>query len=67
MAENLPANAGAMGSIPGPGRSHMPGATKPGPQLQSPCAVTAEAFTPGACALQREATAIRSQHTATGE
>ena len=22
--ENLPANAGDMGSIPGPGRSHMP-------------------------------------------
>ena len=23
--KNLPANAGDMGSIPGPGRSHMPG------------------------------------------
>ena len=26
---NPPANAGDTGSIPGPGRSHMPGATKP--------------------------------------
>ena len=24
MVENPPANAGDMGSIPGPGRSHMP-------------------------------------------
>ena len=24
VAENLPANAGDTGSIPGPGRSHMP-------------------------------------------
>ena len=29
MIKNLPCNAGDMGSIPGPGRSHMPGATKP--------------------------------------
>ena len=28
MVKNLPANAGHMGLIPGPGRSHMPGATK---------------------------------------
>ena len=30
MVKNPPANAGDMGSIPGPGRSYMPGATKPG-------------------------------------
>ena len=24
VVKNLPANAGDMGSIPGPGRSHMP-------------------------------------------
>ena len=30
VLKNLPANAGDMSSIPGPGRSHMPrGATKP--------------------------------------
>ena len=28
VVKNLPANTGDMGSIPGPGRSHMPGATK---------------------------------------
>ena len=27
--KNPPDNAGDMRSIPGPGRSHMPGATKP--------------------------------------
>ena len=29
VAKNPPANAGDTGSIPGPGRSHMPRATKP--------------------------------------
>ena len=29
VVQNLPAKAGDMGSIPGSGRSHMPGATKP--------------------------------------
>ena len=29
VVENLPANAGDTGSSPGPGRSHMPRATKP--------------------------------------
>ena len=28
VVKNLPANAGDTGSIPGPGRSHMHGATK---------------------------------------
>ena len=28
VVKNAPANAGDMGSIPGPGRSHMPGAAK---------------------------------------
>ena len=30
MVKNPPANAGDMSLIPGPGRSHMPRATKPG-------------------------------------
>ena len=35
---NLPANAGDMGSIPGPGRSHMPQSNKARvPQLLSLC------------------------------
>ena len=29
VVKNSPANAGHMRSSPGPGRSHMPGATKP--------------------------------------
>ena len=29
VVENPPANAGDTGSIPGPGRSHMPRATEP--------------------------------------
>ena len=29
VVKNPPANAGHMGSSPGPGRSHMHGATKP--------------------------------------
>ena len=29
MDKNLPANNGDMGLISGPGRFHMPGATKP--------------------------------------
>ena len=34
---NLPANAGHMGSIPGPGRSHMPQGTQAcAPQLLKP-------------------------------
>ena len=29
VVKNLPGNAGDMGSIPGPGRSHMPWDNKP--------------------------------------
>ena len=61
MVENPSANAGDTGSIPGPGRSHMPrsnearapqllslcsGAREP--QLLSPCATTTEALEPRA-------------------
>ena len=36
MVKNLPANAGDMGSSPGPGRSHMPQSNKArAPQLLS--------------------------------
>ena len=47
MGKNLPANAGDMGSIPGPGGSHVPC----GLRLS---AVTAEAHEPRACALTQE-------------
>ena len=67
MVENLPANAGDTGSIPGPGS--MPQSNKAHPpqllslcsralesQLLSPCATTTEACEPRACALQQEKT-----------
>ena len=78
MVKNPPANAGNMGSIPGPGGSHMlqsswarapqllslhSGAREP--RLLSPHATTAEARAPlSPCSTTREATAMRSPHTA---
>ena len=59
MVKNLPANAGDMGLIPGPGRSHMPWSNQAQmpqllspcsraqePQLQSPQVITTEAHMP---------------------
>ena len=40
--ENPPANAGDMGSIPGPGRSHMPQSNKACAQLLSLCSIARE-------------------------
>ena len=66
VTENLPASAGGMGSIPGPGRPHMPQSsetqasqqsqcsTARGPQLLIPHAAPTEACVPRACALQQE-------------
>ena len=67
VVKNPPANAGDMGSIAGPGRSHMPQsnwARAPQllslrsrahkPQLLSPRATTSEAGTPRAHAPQQE-------------
>ena len=67
VVENPPANAGDTGSIPGPGRSHMPrsnSARAPQllslcsrvrePQLLSLCATTTEARAPRARALQQD-------------
>ena len=64
---SLPANAGDMGSSPGPGGSHMPRSNKAcvpqllslrsracEPQLLSPRATTTEARVPGARAPQQE-------------
>ena len=52
---NLPVNAGDMGSIPGPGRSHMPQTNWAHvPQLLSQSATTTETHAPRACALQQE-------------
>ena len=66
VVKNPPANAGDTGSSPGPGRSHMPRSYWARvPQLLSPCATTTEAHAPRARAPQREATTMRSPHTAT--
>ena len=64
VVKNPPANAGDVGSIPGPGTSHMPRATKPvhhnycsralEPQLLSPRATTTEAHAPRDGAPQHE-------------
>ena len=67
VVKNPPANAGDMGSSPGPGRSHMPWnnlARAPQllslrsrahePQLLSPRATTTEAGAPRAHARQQE-------------
>ena len=67
VVKNLPCNAEDTGSIPGPGRSHMPRSNLAHvPQLLSQCSRAhqpqllslrtgaTEAFTPTACALQQE-------------
>ena len=65
VVKNPPANAGDTGSSPGPGRSHMPWSNKARvPQLLSLHATTTEARVPKARAPQREATTMRSPHTA---
>ena len=70
--KNPPANAGDMGSISGPGRSHMPQSSEAhAPQLLGLCrglgATSSETAGPRACALQREATAVSSPDTAARE
>ena len=62
VVKNLPASAGDTGSIPGPGRSHMPWSNWARvPQLLSLHATTTEARVPRARARQqREATAMRN-------
>ena len=67
VVKNPPADAGDMGSSPGPGRAHIPWSNKARapqllslrsrarePQLLSPCATTTEARAPRASAPQQE-------------
>ena len=55
VVKNPLANAGDMGSSPGPGRSHMSRSNEVCvPQLLSLCATTTEARTPRRCAPQQE-------------
>ena len=79
VVKNPPANAGDAGSSPGLGRSHMPRSNEARapqllslssrarePQLLSPHATATEARVPRAhVPQQREATTMRSPHTAT--
>ena len=59
VVKSLPANAGDLGSLPGPGRYHMPWATKP---------VSHSYCSPGTlCSAIREATTMKSLSTATKE
>ena len=58
VVENLPANAGDMGSSPGLGRSHMPrGSWAREPQLLSLCVWSL-------CSATREAAIVRGPHIA---
>ena len=54
--KNPPANAGDMGSIPGPRRFHRPWSN------QSPCATTTEACVPSTYAPQQEKPLKRKTH-----
>ena len=55
VVKNLTANTGDTGSIPGPGRFHMPrGNEARAPHLLSPRAAGNKATCPRACGLQLE-------------
>ena len=63
VVKNPPANAGDMGLIPGPGRSHMPRSNEARvPQL---LILSSRARVPQEKSLQWEVTAMRSQRSAT--
>ena len=59
MVKNLPANIGDMGLIPGPERFHV--------EQLSPCTTTTEPALCSPGAATREATAVRSPRSETGE
>ena len=60
--KKLPANAGDTGSIPGPGRFHIPWSNQTqAPQLLSPRAATAKACMPRACTPQPESSPCSQQ------
>ena len=65
--KNPPTNAGDTGSIPVPGRSHMPRATTTEPELQSLQAAATEAWVPRAHAPQQEKPHSEKLRTTTGE
>ena len=57
MVENLPADAGDMGSSPGPGRSHMPRSN----WAREPQLLSLRVWT--LCSATREATTVRGPRT----
>ena len=71
VQKNLPANAGNTGSIPGLEKSQRamgqlsPCATTTEPILESPQAATMKPMHLEPCSATREATTMRSLHTAT--
>ena len=55
VVKHLPRNEKDTGSIPGPGRSHMPQSNRACVlQLLNPCTATTEAHVPRACAPQEK-------------
>ena len=78
LVQNPPANAGDMGLIPGPGRFHvLQGNEANTPEVLSPrsraattehvCCSNRSPWTQNPCSTTREATKMRSPHTATRE
>ena len=57
MVENLPANAGDMGSSPGLGRSHMPQSN----EAREPQLLSLHVWS--LCSATREAAIVRGPHT----
>ena len=60
VAKNLPVKAGDAGSIPDPGRFHMPRETKPCTNKFWAWAAATEGWVPRAWALRQETTAMRA-------
>ena len=63
LVKNPPANAGDTGSIPDPGRSHMPWSNWACAQLLSPCTATTDTQVPGARDPQQERSLRWQAHT----
>ena len=71
MVKNLLANAGNMGSITGPGRSHMTWGNSACAQLPSPCSATRAAHTmlleTSPCSLQLEQARVQQWRPSTAK
>ena len=65
--QNLPANAGHTGSIPGPGRSRSPRSNYQARALEPRWATVEACGCQSPCFTTREVTAVRRLRTTTGE